>query len=89
MVRERWMHLMLLGFALSIVVHVVIMLRLWAVKLPDREDNQSAAIELALQELPPAVEVVNDELEMPDPSPLVLGPVTTKKLGKPGTVVPR
>ena len=55
MVRERWMHLMLLGFALSIVVHVVIMLRLWAVKLPDREDNQSAAIELALQELPPAV----------------------------------
>jgi von Willebrand factor type A domain len=77
MVRERWMHLMLLGFALSIVVHVGIMLRLWAVKLPDREDNQSAAIELALQELPPTVVVVNDELEMPDPSPLVMGPVTT------------
>ena len=38
-VRERWMHLLLLGFALSIVAHVLIMLRLWWVKLPGRVDE--------------------------------------------------
>ena len=79
MVRERWMHLLLLGFALSIVVHVLIMLRLWWVKLPDRIDDDAPPAEIALQELPPTVDQpVNDDVEMPDPSPLVIGPVTTE-----------
>lgn len=78
MVRERWMHLLLLGFAVSIVAHVLIMLRLWWVKLPDRVDDDAPPVEMALAELPPTVEVVNDSVELPDPSPLVIGPVTTE-----------
>ena len=78
MVRERWMHLLLLGFALSIVVHVLIMLRLWWVKLPDRVDQDAAPVEMALAELPPTVEVVNDQIELPDPSSAPVGPVTVE-----------
>ncbi len=79
LVRERWMHLLLLGFALSVVVHVGIMLRLWWVKLPERVEAQDGpAVEMRLQELPPTVEVVNDQVELPDPSPMVLGPMTTE-----------
>lgn len=78
MVRERWMHLLLLGFALSVVAHVAIMLRLWWTKLPERPDALPASIELRLQELPPAVEMVNEEIELPDPSPEVMGPVTVE-----------
>ena len=77
MVRERWLHLLLLGFALSIVVHVLILLRLWWIKLPERVDPDIPTVELKLQELPPAVEVTED-VELPDPSPLVMGPVSTE-----------
>lgn len=76
-VRERWMHLLLLGFAVSVIVHVLIMLRLWWVKLPDRVDPDPPAISLNLQQLPPTVEVTED-VELPDPSPLVAGPVTVE-----------
>lgn len=78
MVRERWVHLLLLGFAVSIVVHVIVMLRLWSVALPGRIDDDAAPVEMVLQELPPVVEIVADEIELPDPTPLVLGPVTTE-----------
>ena len=79
LVRERWMHLLLLGFALSVIVHVGIMLRLWWVKLPERVDVQDGpAVEMRLQEIPPTVEVVNDQVELPDPSPMVMGPMTTE-----------
>lgn len=78
MVRERWMHLLLLGFALSVVAHVAIMLHLWWTKLPERADAAPASIELRLQELPPAVDVVTEDVELPDPSPQVMGPVTTE-----------
>lgn len=77
MVRERWMHMLLLGFALSIVLHVAIMLRLWWIKLPERVDNDPAPVDLVLAELPPTVEVVNDQIELPDPSSAPIGPVTT------------
>ena len=77
-VRERWMHLLLLGFALSIVEHVLIMLRLWWVKLPGRVDNDPAPVTITLQELPPNVEVVVEEVELPDPNPNPIGPVTTE-----------
>jgi hypothetical protein len=77
MVRERWLHLLLLGFALSIVVHVLILLRLWWIKLPERVDPDIPTVELKLQELPPTVEVTED-VELPDPSPLVMGPVSTE-----------
>ena len=72
------MHLLLLGFALSIVVHVLILLRLWWIKLPERVDPDPPSVELKLQELPPAVEVATEDVELPDPSPLVMGPVTTE-----------
>jgi len=78
MVRERWMHLLLLGFALSIVAHVLIMLRLWWVKLPGRVDNDPAPVTITLQELPPTVEVVVEQVELPDPNPNPIGPVTTE-----------
>ncbi|MFN5497774.1 MAG: vWA domain-containing protein [bacterium] len=74
-VRERWMHLLLLGFALSVVVHVVIMVRLSWTELPGRVDDDAPAIELALQQLPPPVELTED-VELPDPSPMVVGPIT-------------
>ena len=74
-VRERWMHLLLLGFAISVIAHVLIMLRLWWVKVPDRIDAEPPAIVLNLQQLPPEVELT-EEIELPDPSPLVAGPVT-------------
>ena len=76
-IRERWLHLLLLGFALSVIVHVLLMLRLWWVKLPDRVDPDAPAIELALQQLPPPVEITED-VELPDPSPMVVGPITTE-----------
>jgi len=72
------MHLLLLGFALSIVVHVLILLRLWWIKLPERVDPDPPSVELKLQELPPSVEVATEDVELPDPSPLVMGPVTTE-----------
>ena len=78
MVRERWMHLLLLGFALSVVAHVVVMLRLWASEVPGRVVDGPPAVELSLQELPPAVEIVSEDIELPDPSPQVVGPVTTE-----------
>jgi hypothetical protein len=78
LVRERWMHLLLLGFALSIVFHAVIMLRLWWIKLPDRAEESVAAVELRLQELPPPVEDPPAEVELPDPNPKPVGPVTTE-----------
>lgn len=76
MVRERWMHLLLLGFAISVIVHVGIMLRLWWVKLPGRLDAEPAPVELRLQTLPPQVEVPPPEVELPDPSPQVAGEIT-------------
>ncbi|MEY3021550.1 MAG: hypothetical protein RIS86_748, partial [Planctomycetota bacterium] len=78
MVRERWMHLLLLGFALSVVAHVLVMLRLWWIKLPEREQDADAPIALNLQELPPAVDIPSEDIELPDPSPMVQGPVTTE-----------
>ena len=78
MVRERWMHLLLLGFALSVVLHVGIMLWLWATKVEQPLDEGIPSVELRLQELPPAVELVTEDVELPDPSPLVVGPVTTE-----------
>ncbi|MGA1225614.1 MAG: hypothetical protein ACO31E_13740, partial [Phycisphaerales bacterium] len=79
MVRERWMHLLLLGFALSIVFHVAWVLYLWTVKVEDPGNgDMPASVEIALQELPPQVEVVNDQIELPDPSPTPIGPVTTE-----------
>ena len=75
--RERWMHLLLLGFALSVIVHVLIMLRLWWVKLPGRVDPSPPAVTLTLQKLPPPV-VASEDVDLPDPSPLVVGPVTTE-----------
>ena len=78
MVRERWMHLLLLGFALSVVVHVLVMLRLWWIKLPEREQDAEAPIALNLQELPPAVDIPSEDIELPDPSPMVQGPITTE-----------
>jgi hypothetical protein len=78
MVRERWLHMLLLGFALSIVFHVIWVLYLWTVKVEVREDAAPASVEIALQELPPTVEVVNDQVELPDPSPTPIGPVTTE-----------
>jgi hypothetical protein len=79
MVRERWMHLLLLGFALSVVFHVIWILYLWTKKVegPGNSDRP-ASVEIALQELPPTVEVVNDQVELPDPSPTPIGPVTTE-----------
>jgi hypothetical protein len=79
MVRERWMHLLLLGFALSVVFHVIWILYLWTQKVeaPGANDRP-ASVEIALQELPPTVEVVNDQVELPDPSPTPIGPVTTE-----------
>ena len=77
-VRERWMHLLLLGFALSIVAHVLIMLRLWWVKLPARVDDDPAPVTITLQELPPNVQVVVEEVELPDPNPNPIGPITTE-----------
>jgi hypothetical protein len=74
-VRERWMHLLLLGFAISVIAHVLIMLRLWWVKIPDRVDAGPPAIVLNLQQLPQEVELTED-VELPDPSPIVAGPVT-------------
>jgi len=76
MVRERWLHLCLLGFALSVVAHVVVMLKLWSSEVPGRAADGPAAIELSLQSLPPPVEVVSERIELPDPSPQVVGPVT-------------
>ena len=76
MVRERWMHLLLLGFALSVVAHVIVMLQLWASEVPGRAIDGPPAVELNLQALPPAVEVVAEDIELPDPSPQVVGPVT-------------
>lgn len=76
MTRERWMHLLLLGFAISIIVHAAIVVRLWWVRLPGREDRPAEAVELALQELPPQVELAKDEVDLPDPSETVAGPVT-------------
>ena len=78
MVRERWMHLLLLGFALSVVAHVIVMLRLWASEVPGRVVDGPPAVELSLQELPPAVEIVSEDIELPDPSPQVVGPITTE-----------
>lgn len=78
MVRERWMHLLLLGFALSIVLHVVIMLRLWSIKIAEQDDENAPPADIVLAELPPTVEVVNDQIELPDPSSAPIGPVTTE-----------
>jgi len=76
MSRERWMHLLLLGFAISVIVHVLIMLRLWWVQLPGRIDEGPAPVELSLQSLPPQVETPPSEVELPDPSPQVAGEIT-------------
>lgn len=76
MVRERWMHLLLFGFALSVIVHVLIMLRLWWVKLPDEGPVRTAEVALSLQELPPAVELA-PEVDLPDPTTAVAGPIST------------
>ena len=81
-VRERWMHLLLLGFALSVVVHVIVMVRLSWTELPGRADDELPAIELALQQLPPPVELTED-VELPDPSPMVMGPITTEIIEAP------
>jgi len=79
MVRERWMHLMLLGFAISMVIHVVVMLRLWSIKVETVVNDDAVPTEIALQELPPAVDQsVNDMVELPDPSPAPVGPLTTE-----------
>jgi hypothetical protein len=76
-IRERWLHMLLLGFALSVVAHVAVMVRLSWIELPGRIDDDPPAIELALQQLPPPVEI-SEEVELPDPSPLVVGPITTE-----------
>lgn len=74
-VRERWMHLLLLGFALSVIAHVLVMVRLWAVKLPDSAPARMTEVALELQELPPEVEL-QPEVDLPDPTTLVAGPIT-------------
>lgn len=74
-VRERWMHLLLLGFALSVIVHVLLMLRLWTTTVAGPVEEGAPAVTLALQQMPQQVEVTED-VDLPDPSPLVAGPVT-------------
>ena len=80
MVRERWMHLLLFGFALSTVIHVVMMLGLWMKKDEPRVwiDQNIAINEVRLQELPPMVETFTDDVDMPDPSSLAVGPPSTE-----------
>ncbi len=79
MVRERWMHLLLFGFALSIVIHVVMMLGLWLKKDEPLSIEQGVVTsEIRLQELPPPVDIVTDDVDLPDPSTLAMGPPTTE-----------
>ena len=80
MVRERWMHLLLFGFALSIIIHVVTMLGLWMKKDEPRVYIESApeAVEMKLEELPPPVDVLTEDLDLPDPSTLAAGPPSTE-----------
>jgi hypothetical protein len=76
MVRERWLHLLLLGFALSVVAHVLIMLRLWWTDTPGYQGSGTPSVEISLQELPQPVDIPVEQVELPDPSPKPVGPVT-------------
>ena len=77
MVRERWMHLLLLGFALSVIVHVAIMLRLAVLQAPESGSPGSPDVAVSLQELPPQIEVSPD-VDLPDPTPAAVGPISTE-----------
>jgi hypothetical protein len=76
MTRERWMHLLLFGFAISVIIHASIMVRLWWVRLPGREERAAETIELALQQLPPQVEMPDESVALPDPTDAPAGPVS-------------
>lgn len=76
MVRERWVHLLLLGFALSVIAHVLIMLRLWWTDAPGVGGEGAPSVEISLQELPAPVDIPEEQVELPDPSPRPVGPVT-------------
>lgn len=76
MVRERWVHLLLLGFALSVVAHVLVMIQLWWIRTPESADPGVPSVEISLQELPPPVDVEMEQVDLPDPSPKPVGPVT-------------
>ncbi len=75
--RERWVHLLLLGFALSIIVHVGMMVQLWWIRAPERVEQGVPSMEVTLQSLPQAVNV-SDMVELPDPSPRPAGPITAE-----------
>ena len=72
--REYWVHLLLFAFAVSIVVHIMMMLSLWWYREPAVEARYSEPVEFNLAEAQEPVQPTED-VELPDPSPLAAGEI--------------
>ena len=75
--REYWVHLLLFAFAVSIVVHIMMMLSLWWYREPAVEARYSEPVEFNLAEAQEPVQPTED-VELPDPSPLAAGEIMTR-----------
>lgn len=75
--RERWLHFMLAGLAVSVLIHVGILVRMGWIKLASMSRNEEAPVQISLAPLPETVEQpFTEAVELPDPSPRAAGIVS-------------
>ncbi|MSR40715.1 MAG: hypothetical protein EXS10_02295 [Phycisphaerales bacterium] len=73
--REYWVHILLFAFAVSLVVHISMMLSLWWYRQPaEAERRMDAPVEINLASAQEPV-TPNEDVELPDPSPLAAGEI--------------
>ena len=74
MMRERYAHLLLFGLALSVVVHLGIVLRMWTIRMNSAEVDSAPPARVFTADAPPMIDPqAFEDVDLPDPSPRPAG----------------
>ncbi len=73
--REYWLHLLLFAFAISLTLHICVMLSLWWYRQPAVDARRfETPVEMNLADAQEAI-TPDEQVELPDPSPLAAGEI--------------